>query len=94
MGLLLISYLLFVNGVSGYLMYVDKQKAIHNEWRIPESYLLFFCVVGGFMGTFLAMKYARHKTKHWQFHTAVILSGLIWIIGFPLLGFLVIRGVI
>lgn len=94
MALLLAGYLLFVNGISGYLMYSDKQKAIRNEWRVPESYLFFFCLVGGFIGTFLAMKYARHKTKHWQFHTVVILSSLIWVIIFPVLGFLFARGVI
>ena len=71
-------YLLIVNIISFSVMYHDKQLAIKQDWRIPESQLLFLCLSGGFIGTFLAMKYIRHKTKHWQFHTAVIISALLW----------------
>lgn len=76
------------NLVSFIFMYRDKQKAIQGEWRIPESYLLSLCVAGGFIGTFLAIKYIKHKTKHWQFHTAVVVSGLFWLLGLPTLYFL------
>lgn len=80
----LLIYLVFINLLSAYLMYKDKQKAIQKAWREPESNLLFLCFCGGFIGTYLVMKYTRHKTQHWQFHTAVILSTLIWVIGLPI----------
>lgn len=83
MGLFLFGVFLFINGLSGYLMYLDKQKSKQNVWRIPESNLLFLCLCGGFLGTYLAMKYARHKTKHWQFHAAVIGGAFIWLIALP-----------
>ncbi|QLB21674.1 hypothetical protein A6B43_07655 [Vespertiliibacter pulmonis] len=62
-------------------MYIDKRRAVNSLWRISEFNLLFLCLLGGFAGTFLIMKYARHKTLHWQFHFAVILSALIWEVG-------------
>ncbi|WGE90338.1 DUF1294 domain-containing protein [Actinobacillus genomosp. 1] len=83
MAIFLSIYFLVINLISFYLMYADKQKSVNKTWRVPESNLFFLCFVGGFIGTFLAMKYIRHKTKHWQFHAAVIISGLFWIIGVP-----------
>lgn len=83
MLLIFLSYFLLINVISFYFMYVDKQRALQNQWRIPESQLLLLCLVGGFIGTFLAMKYARHKTKHWQFHAVVILSAGCWLYLIP-----------
>lgn len=81
------SYFLMINIVSAYLMYVDKQRAIQKTWRIPESNLLFICLVGGFLGTYGAMKWTRHKTQNWKFHTAVIVATLIWLMFLPLFVF-------
>ena len=79
----LLIYLVFINLLSAYLMYKDKQKAIQKAWREPESNLLFLCFCGGLIGTYLVMKYARHKTQHWQFSLAVIFSSIIWLLLFP-----------
>lgn len=94
MAIFVAIYLLIVNSVSAYLMFVDKQRSVKKEWRVPESNLLFLCLVGGFIGTYAVMKFARHKTKHWQFHTAVIFSALLWLIGLPLFSFLLARNII
>lgn len=94
MAIYLAGYLLVVNFASAYLMYADKQRAIKKTWRVPESNLLFLCLAGGFLGTFCVMKYARHKTQHWQFHAAVIVSGFLWLLALPLFGYLLARGVI
>ncbi|AFU19292.1 DUF1294 domain-containing protein [Actinobacillus suis] len=83
MFIFLFIYFLIINLSSFYLMYADKQKSRNKAWRVPESNLFFLCFSGGFIGTFLAMKYIRHKTKHWQFHAAVIISGLLWLIALP-----------
>lgn len=48
-------------------MFFDKQKAIHNQWRIPEKTLFLLALVGGSLGTTLGMHICRHKTKHWYF---------------------------
>ncbi len=49
------------------LMGVDKWKARHNRWRVPER--AFFCVavLGGTPGALLGMWTFRHKTRHWYF---------------------------
>ncbi|EFX91224.1 hypothetical protein HMPREF0027_1721 [Actinobacillus ureae ATCC 25976] len=83
MFIFLFIYFFIINLSSFYLMYADKQKSRNKAWRVPESNLFFLCFSGGFIGTFLAMKYIRHKTKHWQFHAAVIISGLFWVIALP-----------
>ena len=46
------------------LMGVDKWKARHNRWRVPER--AFFCValLGGTPGALLGMWTFRHKTRH------------------------------
>lgn len=83
MGYFLSLYFLSINLLAWYLMYADKQKSIQNAWRIPESNLLILALSGGFLGTYLGMKYQRHKTKHWQFHTVVILSAFLWLLALP-----------
>ena len=55
-------------------MGLDKWKAVNRRWRIPESYLFIFSIIGGSLGTFLGMYVFRHKTKKWYFR---------W--GFPLI---------
>lgn len=83
MQLFWLIYFIAMNLIGFYVMYSDKQKAIKKEWRIPEVSLLSFCFLGGAIGTYLAMKYCRHKTQHWYFHVAVILSTFAWLIGLP-----------
>jgi len=48
-------------------MLIDKKKAIKNRWRIKESTLLLFAILGGSIGSYLGMKNFRHKTKHSKF---------------------------
>ncbi|OOR99895.1 hypothetical protein B0187_03565 [Haemophilus paracuniculus] len=83
MMLAIFIYLVLINLVSFCFMYVDKQRAIKNQWRIPELTLLLLCLAGGFIGTFLAMKYVRHKTKHLPFHACVIFSAILWLFAIP-----------
>jgi uncharacterized membrane protein YsdA (DUF1294 family) len=46
---------------------IDKWKAKHNKWRIPEATLLGLAVVGGSVGAWLGMKVWHHKTMHKKF---------------------------
>lgn len=45
---------------------LDKHRAQKNSWRIPETTLLVFAVIGPF-GALAAMKLLRHKTRHTKF---------------------------
>lgn len=46
---------------------IDKWKAQHNKWRIPESTLLLLALLGGAIGAYAGMKVFHHKTKHKKF---------------------------
>ena len=59
--LFLMSILLFV------IMGIDKYRAKHFKWRIPESTLFTFAVMGGALGGCLGMILFRHKTRHRRF---------------------------
>ncbi|MFZ3590742.1 DUF1294 domain-containing protein [Bacillus sp. DJP31] len=60
-------YILITNVVAFFAMYLDKQKAIKNQWRTPEKTLWTLAIIGGSMGMWLGMKSFRHKTKHTSF---------------------------
>lgn len=85
---ILVSYVAAVNIAAYFLMRADKQRAKQKEWRIEESLLLTLCFMGGFMGIHLAMERYRHKTQHWQFRLAVILSAVIFLVVLPVIFFL------
>lgn len=48
-------------------MYIDKRKAKHHQWRIPEKVLFIIAILGGSLGSNAGMRLCRHKTKHWYF---------------------------
>ena len=64
---MIINYLVIVNALGLAAMGLAKQKAIRNQWRIPEKTLFLISAIGGSIGTFLGMYLFRHKTKHWYF---------------------------
>ncbi|WP_067730900.1 DUF1294 domain-containing protein [Oceanobacillus damuensis] len=67
-------YFIGVNIVGFALMYIDKQKAIKQKYRIPERTFWALAVLGSSIGTYIGMNTFRHKTKHRSF-----------LIGMPLL---------
>lgn len=60
-------YLLIINFIGFFAMFLDKQKARKEKWRIPEKTLFLLALIGGSLGTTLGMHTFRHKTKHWYF---------------------------
>ena len=61
---LLFYYLLAINLVGFAIMGIDKYKARHNRWRIPERTLMLTAFLGGALGVWAGMTVFRHKTKH------------------------------
>lgn len=49
---------------------IDKYKAVHKRWRIPEATLLGAAVFGVF-GAMAGMSFFRHKTKKPKFFITV-----------------------
>ena len=60
-------YLGIINLIGFFAMFLDKQKAKRNKWRIPEKTLFLLAIIGGSLGTTFGMHMFRHKTKHWYF---------------------------
>ena len=78
-GFILIYYL-FLNIVLFILMGIDKYKAIKHKWRIKESLLFTFALLGGAAGGFCAMSLFHHKTRKVMFYIVFTL-GLLFHIG-------------
>ncbi|WP_058307144.1 DUF1294 domain-containing protein [Gracilibacillus massiliensis] len=60
-------YLLIINSIAFLIMGIDKHKAKHNKWRIPEQRIWIVSIVGGALGAAIGMYTFRHKTKHKNF---------------------------
>jgi uncharacterized membrane protein YsdA (DUF1294 family) len=72
--LILLIILLLWNVVVFGTYAVDKYKAMHHLWRIPEKVLLSMSIFVGGVGAFLAGQLVHHKTRKWYFWLA-------WIVG-------------
>lgn len=67
-------YIVAINIITFWMFALDKKRARKKVWRIPESRLLFFSLIGGSLGGILAMITVHHKTRK-----------LIFTIGMPVL---------
>lgn len=79
---LLLCWMVFWNVLAFILYGIDKNRAKHNRWRIPEKVLLGVAFVSGGFGALLGMRVFHHKTKHMQFVIGVPLACVIWIVIF------------
>ena len=57
--------------ISFFLYGIDKNRAQTGRWRIRESVLLGFSLLGGAVGALLGMKVWRHKTLHKTFRFGI-----------------------
>lgn len=67
MNTIFTTYILIVNILGYFLMFLDKQKAKKHKWRIPENTLILVAIIGGSIGSIIGMQTFRHKTKHIKF---------------------------
>jgi len=88
----LVYYLIAINIIGFLSMFVDKVKAEHRMWRIPERTLFLIAFLLGATGSFIGMKVCRHKTLHPQFKygipTLIILNLII--IGYVVYKFILV----
>ena len=69
------------------LMGIDKWKAKHDSWRIPEKTLFLSAILGGTVGALAGMYLFRHKTKHLSFTVGMPLILAVQIVLVLLLAF-------
>lgn len=60
-------YLIIINLIGFFAMWIDKVKAKRGSWRIPENTLFAITFLGGGFGTIAGMYKFRHKTKKLRF---------------------------
>jgi uncharacterized membrane protein YsdA (DUF1294 family) len=87
------TFLLLLLGLWNIIVFIfyalDKWKAVHGRWRIPEKILLLQALLGGGIGALLAGKLVHHKTRKWYFWLA-------WMIGLladVVLTYLLLKGI-
>ena len=64
-------YLFLINLTAFSIYGIDKYKAKHRQWRIPEATLLLSAALGGSVGALLGMRLFHHKTKKPRFFIGV-----------------------
>lgn len=71
MKTILIVYLILINLIGFAVMGIDKRKAIHHRWRIPERTLFLLALLFGSIGVLTGMYVFRHKTRHLSFSIGI-----------------------
>lgn len=61
------AYLGVISLVAILLTAVDKYKARHHRWRIPEATLFLVAALGGCVAMYVTMRLIHHKTRHRRF---------------------------
>ncbi len=64
---LIVGYLIMVNCIGFFSMFLDKRYARMNQYRISERTLFSVSLIGGVIGILFGMYYFRHKTKKMKF---------------------------
>ena len=59
----IIIYLIVINLIGFFIMWLDKRRAKNNQWRIPEKTIFIITGLGGGIGTVAGMYTFRHKTQ-------------------------------
>ncbi len=78
-------YLAAVSLAAFCLYGIDKHRAVHGRWRIPEKVLILAAFLGGAAGALFGMLVFHHKTRKPKFRILVPLALLLWCL---LLGYL------
>lgn len=67
----IIYYLIFINIIAFIIVFIDKQKAKKNRYRISEKSLFIMSIIGGSAGAYVSMLIFSHKTKKWYFKLGI-----------------------
>lgn len=82
---ILLYYLALINIVAFVVRWVDKRRAIKQQWRVPEKVLLLLAGLGGFVWAIVGMQMFRHKTIKGEFLIWFWLIVGAWIVFYTIL---------
>lgn len=68
---IILIYLAIMTVIAFLAFGIDKWKAQHHRWRIPESVLLGLAAAGGSIGAWIGMQLWHHKTQHKKFRYGI-----------------------
>lgn len=78
-------YLLVINLVGAALTWLDKERAIRHEWRIPEKQFMTLAVVGAGPGIYVGCRTFRHKTRRAKFMVGIPVIVAVQVLAFALI---------
>lgn len=76
---IMLCYLVGINLIAFVVYGVDKWKAKHKKWRVPEHTLLLLAFVGGCVGAAVGMGLFHHKTRKFKFRLCIPLALVLWL---------------
>lgn len=65
-----------LNVATVFAYFIDKGRAIRDEYRIPEMALHAMCLLGGAPGAEIGRRFANHKTRKLSFRLVIVLGML------------------
>lgn len=79
---IVIVYLLIINVIAFIFFGFDKMKSLKKGRRVSEKRLWFLALIGGSVGSLLAMNLFRHKTKKISFQAvlAIIIAFQVFLV--------------
>lgn len=77
--MIVLYYLVIINVLGFYVMWLDKQKAKLNRWRIPEASLHTLAWIGAAPAMLWARQVLRHKSRKKSFGISFTTASLLWI---------------
>ncbi|SCM52649.1 Uncharacterized membrane protein YsdA, DUF1294 family [Hafnia alvei] len=72
-----VMWCLLLNALTLIIYGIDKLAAIKSWQRVPEITLLFFGLIGGWVGAILGQQIFRHKTQKQPFKTYFIITVMV-----------------
>lgn len=78
-------YFCFISLVSAVVFALDKYKAKHAKWRIPEATLHMLEAAGGVLAVLALMYTIRHKNAKFSYYSITYLILAVWLVALFLL---------
>ena len=75
---IILIYFVVVNLIGSLLLYIDKQRAVHNQWRISEKTLHIWELLGGIFSMLPLSYYIRHKNQKNSYRFISWLIAIAW----------------